>query len=199
MSDVRAKRRLEVMGRIQAAALDLFDARAFDRVTIEEIAAAAEVSAPTVYRHFGTKEQIVLWDEYDAALFHVLEERLRSRPLLDAVREAVFVPLNRVYTADAGRILRRARLGNKEPAIRAARDSNLGLFRTALARTFITAEACRDQLEADVIAGAVIATLQTAIDHWSAADGKEPLRRFIQRAFRHLRGVGARAKTRVKK
>ncbi|HEY7594201.1 MAG TPA: helix-turn-helix domain-containing protein, partial [Actinophytocola sp.] len=40
------------MRTIQEQALDLFDARGFDAVTIEEIAAAAEVSPSSVYRYF---------------------------------------------------------------------------------------------------------------------------------------------------
>jgi len=59
---LRERKRLAAMRRVQEVALDLFDARGFESVSIEEIARAAEVSPSSIYRYFGTKEQIVLYD-----------------------------------------------------------------------------------------------------------------------------------------
>jgi AcrR family transcriptional regulator len=62
---LQARKKLAAMHRIQASALDLFEERGFDQVGIEAVAAAAEVSPRTVYRYFGTKEMLVIWDEAD--------------------------------------------------------------------------------------------------------------------------------------
>lgn len=62
---MQARKKLAAMHRIQAAALDLFEAQGFDQVPIEAVAAAADVSPRTVYRYFGTKEMLVIWDEAD--------------------------------------------------------------------------------------------------------------------------------------
>src|SRR5688572_21914373 len=93
----RARRRSQTMRRVQEAALDLFERRGFDEVRIEEIAAASEVSSATIYRHFGTKERIVLWDEYDPMLEAAIAERLPGAAPLPAVREALVASLDRVY------------------------------------------------------------------------------------------------------
>jgi AcrR family transcriptional regulator len=61
---------------IQECALDLFDERGFGDVTIEEIAAAAEVSPSSVYRYFGTKEGILVADEFDTMSEEALREIL---------------------------------------------------------------------------------------------------------------------------
>jgi AcrR family transcriptional regulator len=193
-SGVWARRRLELMRRAQATALDLFEERGFDQVTIEEIAAVCDVSPPTIYRHFGIKEHLVLWDEYDALVLEGLAEHLRTLPLLDALRTAILDPLDRIYAADAQRILRRARLADKEPSVRAARASGLRLFRSAVARALVEADACRDEFEADVIAGAFFVALETAIEHWAATDAAVPLRRFIRRALRDLAAFGKRTR-----
>jgi AcrR family transcriptional regulator len=192
--DARGRRRLARMRLAQTAALDLFEARGFDQVTIEEIAAVCDVSAPTIYRHFGTKEQLVFWDEYDPVLFGVLAERLRSLPVLEALRAAILDPLERIYASDAGRILRRVRLAQKEPSLRAARASSMHAFRSALAGSLVAARSCRDAFEAEVLAGAFAVALETAIEHWAAADGAIPLRRFILRALRDLGAFADRAR-----
>ncbi|MFC8869348.1 helix-turn-helix domain-containing protein [Streptomyces sp. NPDC057148] len=64
---LRARRRRELMQHVRYVVLELFDAHVHDLVTIERIAEAVDVSASTVHRHFGTKEHLVLHDEYHPA------------------------------------------------------------------------------------------------------------------------------------
>lgn len=45
--------------RLEEIALPLFDERGYDAVTVEQLAAAAGVSAMTVYRHVGSKASLV--------------------------------------------------------------------------------------------------------------------------------------------
>ncbi len=51
--------------RLQDTAIRLFEERGFDDVTVEEVATAAGVSHMTFFRHFPTKESVVLDDPYD--------------------------------------------------------------------------------------------------------------------------------------
>lgn len=184
---LRQRKKRETMRHVQLTALGLFEAHGFDAVTIEDVARAALVSAPTIYRHFGTKEALVLWDEYDPALLRALGERLRADALGDAIREAIVRPLDRIYAAEASRILRRTRLVESHPGLRAAVASGLRALRTEMALTFLSSGVCRDPLEADVIAGVTTTALEVAMEHWARAGGKWPLRRFIERSLRLLR------------
>lgn len=57
---LRARKKARTHDTIADAAITLFLARGFDQVSINDIAAAAEVSKPTLFRYFPTKEDLVL-------------------------------------------------------------------------------------------------------------------------------------------
>ncbi|MCB9558995.1 MAG: TetR family transcriptional regulator [Kofleriaceae bacterium] len=179
------------MRRVQAAALDLFEARGYDAVTIEDIARAAEVSAPTVYRNFGSKERIVLWDEYDPSLLDDVAARLATAPPLAAVRDALEAALDRIYADDRDRILRRTRLLMRHPALRAASAGDQTGFRDALAAVLRGRRAVPDELDAAVLAAAVVGALAVAVEHWERQDGKVALGTILRRAFARLEAPAA--------
>ena len=55
----RDRKKLMTRRAIRSAALELFAERGYDDVTVAEITEAADVSAMTFYRHFGTKEAVI--------------------------------------------------------------------------------------------------------------------------------------------
>lgn len=59
-SGLRARKKERTRDAIGAAAVSLFLERGFDRVSVNDIAAAAEISKPTLFRYFPTKEDLVL-------------------------------------------------------------------------------------------------------------------------------------------
>jgi AcrR family transcriptional regulator len=179
------------MRRVQDAALRLFTERGFDRVNIDEIARAADVGVATIYRNFGTKEQLVLWDEYDPLLLEALSKELPENDVgdvVEAARRALSAALSQVYQRDHIRILTRATLTRLTPALEQAATSNLRPFRQAIAE--VLARRTRDALEAQVFAGAIVAALQAALDRWLDQAGDDPLGRCIDMAFRRLRRIG---------
>ena len=186
--DGRTLRRFKAMRRVQEAALDLFESRGFDQVTIEEIAAAAEVGPATIYRNFGTKERIVLWDELDPQLFAALATRLDEMPPLRAVLAATLETLAPLYETERGRILRRSRLVFGVPALRDASVADVRAMREGLAELFVARKAAERGLEANVLAGAAVSTLEMAIAEWVHARGRVALAAVLRRAFRHLTG-----------
>jgi AcrR family transcriptional regulator len=60
MSGLRERKRQRTHDTISEIAISLFLARGFDQVSVAEIAAAADVSKPTLFRYFPTKEDLVL-------------------------------------------------------------------------------------------------------------------------------------------
>lgn len=62
---LRERKKAKTRAAIQHEALRLFREQGYDETKIEQIAAAVEVSESTIYRYFPTKEDLVLWDEFD--------------------------------------------------------------------------------------------------------------------------------------
>ena len=60
MTGLRERQKANRTGRILRSASDLFRAQGYDAIRIEDIAAAAEVSAGTCYNYFSTKGDLLL-------------------------------------------------------------------------------------------------------------------------------------------
>jgi AcrR family transcriptional regulator len=187
---LRDRRRLAAMHRTQQVAVDLFTERGFEAVTVEQVAAAAEVSPISVYRWFGTKEGLVLWDEYDPPLFEAIRGRLPQMRPLEAVRQGLVETLDGVYDADRHLVLARTRLVLGEPALTTAAARNSAQMAAGLATLFAAAEATEEALRHRVIAAAVVAALTEALVEWTRLGGRVPLGVLIGAAL-DLLGEGA--------
>jgi AcrR family transcriptional regulator len=91
MGELRERKKRETRQRISDAATQLFFARGFDAVTVEEIAAAANVSKVTVFNYFARKEDLMFDREHEVN--QLLREALGKRPNgqspVDALRSLV--------------------------------------------------------------------------------------------------------------
>jgi AcrR family transcriptional regulator len=76
-SDLRSRKRLATRQGISVAATRLFLERGFDHVTVDEIAAAADVGRMTVFNHFPRKEDMFF--DRDEAGRETLRDALRRR------------------------------------------------------------------------------------------------------------------------
>jgi AcrR family transcriptional regulator len=185
--DLRQRKRLQAMRRIQSVALDLFDEHGFDDVTIERIAAEAEVSPSSVYRYFGTKEQLILWDEYDPAILQGVLEELHEHPPLEAVRRAVVALIGQRFETEETRVRRRTRYTMEEPSVQAAsalQAQQMGELLAGVLATKVGRE--QDDLDVQVFAHGVVGALLGGIHHWYRAGFVTPFDRIVDEAFRHV-------------
>jgi AcrR family transcriptional regulator len=90
---LRERKKEKTRAAIQQHALRLFRDQGYEATTVEQIAAAAEVSPSTFFRYFPTKEEVVMLDVYDPLLL----EALRSLPKELGVIPAMRVTLRQIF------------------------------------------------------------------------------------------------------
>ncbi len=183
---LRQRNRRNAMRLTQRRALDLFIERGFDAVTVAEIAETVGMAASTLYRHFETKEAIVLWDEHDQAIDSALDDALRRLPPFAAIREVFVEELGGRYDADLDFQLTRIRYIYATEQLHAAAVEADFRARDELTRGLEQVLARPQRSAAPIIAGAAMLALDVAIDRWQQAEAKTPLDQLIGEAFDHL-------------
>ena len=77
---LRERKKQKTREAIQREALRLFQAQGYEATTVEQIAAAAEISPSTFFNYFPTKEDVVLYDSYDPVMLSILAARPSVEP-----------------------------------------------------------------------------------------------------------------------
>jgi AcrR family transcriptional regulator len=199
MSGLRERWRLKAMRTIQERALDLFDAKGFGAVTIEEIAAAAEVSPSSVYRIFGTKEGILVADEFDTMSPEALEDLLELGDpvgsLLRVVRAYESAPEG---TAGAGETgvspspdrspWRRVRYFFTEPSVRTAACAALDRASQRIA-PLVAATGRVNETQARVAANALAFGYFAVLEQWYLDGGNRPIADYVEEGMRPLHSM----------
>jgi AcrR family transcriptional regulator len=86
---LRERKKAKTRTAMQRHALRLFREQGYEATTVEQIAAAAEVSPSTFFRYFPTKEDVVLYDPFDPLLIAALEAEPPELTPMQAIREAL--------------------------------------------------------------------------------------------------------------
>jgi len=195
-ASLRERKKLATRRLLRRVTLDLVAERGFTNVTVEDIAAAADVSTRTFFNYFPSKE---------AALFGMDPDRvteLRQRvardvpggTALDALR-AVMVSSAEAAAAELRELggdpadwLRLAKRAHADPHLRAARAAQMAMVERAIA------EGLAERLSADperdpypgLLAATAAAVFRTSMAFWAGSGGTVPLDRLINLAFQAL-------------
>ena len=188
---LRERWRENAVRTIQERALDLFDERGFDAVTIEQVAAAAEVSPATVYRYFGTKEGLLVADQFDSLSEEALKDLV---DLDDPVGSMLAIVRNYEAAAEeaphTGRgPWRRVRYFFREPSVRMA---VLASFDNAARRVApLMATNGMSETQARVAANALVFGYFAALERWYLDDGVRPIADYVEEGLEPLRAIWA--------
>src|SRR6202142_4641493 len=85
---LRERKKARTRASLREHALRLFGEQGYHATTVEQIAAAAEVSPSTFFRYFPTKEDLVLQDDMDTRMIEALDRQPAGLGLVAAARAA---------------------------------------------------------------------------------------------------------------
>lgn len=179
---LRDRQRADTRQRIQRQALRLFSDRGYDATTVNDVADAAGVSPMTVYRNFPTKEDLVLYDDFDQLTAATLPTLPTTGSLTDRIGRTALTILELAAAHDHDLLLARLRLMITTPALQARHlDSQ---FR--LQEAFVSAICADDptlEYGARAAASAVLGVTHTALLRWAEGDGEADLANLFREAF----------------
>ncbi len=187
-SGLRERNRQRRHERIADAALRLFAERGFDGVTIDEIAAAAEVSRRTFFRYFARKEDVLL--DWKRRIAEQLRDALDRRPADEAPMQAVHGALASVAADYAGApelTLGLVRAFESGPAL--AHDADCLAWDSVLADGLavrLGVDPARDPTPR-LVASVGFAVLGATVERWAAGGGEGDLVALIDDGFADLR------------
>lgn len=183
---LRERWRRDARRTIQERALDLFDEHGFAGVTIEQIAAAAEVSASSVYRFFGTKEGLIVADEFDSLSQDGIEDVLDPRDLVGSLLRAVSAYET---PGDGQGPWRRVRWFFKEPSVRMAACAAFDQASQRLVPLLV--KGGLPETQARVAAKALAFGYFGALEQWYLDGGDKPIAGYVEEGMEPLRRIWA--------
>ena len=180
---LRERKKLKTRESIQREAMRLIQKQGYEKTTIEQIAAAVEVSPSTFFNYFPSKEDVVLYDAYDPIIGQLLLERPADEPLSVAIRH-VLEEMAGIFERDRDIILARARLWLGEPVLRARLWEELErgqVFMSGLIAQRSGRDA--DDFEIRVTVMVIIMAAMEAMREWVRHDGKGSFLATLRRAL----------------
>ena len=166
---LRERKKLETRRALTDAAIELFARQGFDETTVEDIAAAVDVSPRTFHRYFARKEDAVFADSEGRL------ERFRARLVGDPEPGTVLVAVRHAavgtaaeYAESTERERARSRLVASTPALRAYNLGRYDEWASAIAAFAAAAvgEAPTDRWPA-MFGACAMAALTTATRRWA--------------------------------
>jgi AcrR family transcriptional regulator len=188
---LRERKKQKTRDSIQREAMRLIQEQGYEQTTIEQIAAAVEISPSTFFNYFPTKEDVVLYDAYDPVLAKLLLERPAGEPLSVSFR-GVLEAMGGIFERDRDIILARGRLWFEVPALRARLWEEVEKAQV-LMTGLIAQRSGRDadDFETRVTVMVMVSAAMEAMREWLRRDGKGSFIDLINQAL-DLVEAGAR-------
>lgn len=188
---LRERKKLKTRESIQREAMRLIGKQGYEQTTVEQIAAAVEISPSTFFNYFPSKEDVVMYDAYDPMIVSLMAERPVGEPLSASMR-SVLEAMSGIFERDREIILARGRLWFEVPALRARMWEQLDQAQLLMS-TVIARRSGRDpgDFEIRVIVMIAVTAALEGMREWLHRDGKGSFIELVNQAL-DLVDAGAR-------
>jgi AcrR family transcriptional regulator len=174
-SGLRERKKARTRAAIRRHALRLFRENGYQRTTVEQIAAAAEVSPSTFFRYFPTKEDLILQDDVDTQVVEAFERQPAGLKPVAAFRAALREVAGSFSQTDLDVIRETTALIRADPEIRARATDEFARMITVMSEALARRSGHpADDLAVRAMAGGfigVILSITLPVEGWPGAEG----------------------------
>jgi AcrR family transcriptional regulator len=169
---LRERRKRLTAADLEAAALRLFGERGFDGVTVDDIAAEADVSRRTFFRYFASKEDVLLADHFVqlARLREAMTSRPADEPILAALRNAI-LSMTGDFEDRREMVILRGRIMRETPSLQARSLVHQKAWEDAM-QDMVAERLAVDpavDMRPGVVSATTLAALRVAFTNWLTA------------------------------
>ena len=188
-SGLRQRKKAQTRQRIERVALELFTRHGFDAVTVETIAAEAEIAPRTFFHYFPTKEDVVLAD-YSDRLDRLITE-VGNRPADEhpwAALRAAFVHVGSDYQQQRERLVERFGIIARSPSVHARSLQLQAQWEDALATVLAQRQGAdpEQDLSSRLLAASALAAMRSSLRHWQVSGHRATHVEVLQACFDQL-------------
>jgi AcrR family transcriptional regulator len=182
----------DAVGRLQAAAFELFAEQGFERTTVAEITERAGLTKRSFFNHFADKREV---------LFGPVSERQReivtgeiaacpaALPPLDAVVRGLQAAADALFEGRRAGAMRREEIIDANPELQERELRKRAALTEAIAGALRARGTNADAALLSARAGVLVQ--QTAMQRWTGTAGNQPLRDHLSDALHELRMIAA--------
>jgi AcrR family transcriptional regulator len=171
-TSLRERKKARTRAAIREHALRLFREQGYDATTVEQIAAAAEVSPSTFFRYFPTKEDVIIQDGFDDRMFEALDRQPSSLSPVAALRAAMRETVATFTPAEWAEFQELSAIGMSHPQVRARMiDEMARMMETAADMVAKRTGRSPADMAVRVYAGAVIGAIMAVMGPEAYSEG----------------------------
>ena len=190
---LRERKKAKTREALHDAAMGLFSRQGFDRTTVEEIAAACEVSPRTFFRYFPTKEDVLFGDSGERSA--ALVETLAAQPLDLAPLAAIHAAMRTLactYNEQRDVLVARAAIVQGSPGLRAYKvEHQRGWDEALVAGLERRSRVAHDSLSPDdlrLLTSVSMAAFRAAFETWLEQPDQPDIVVIVDHAFEQVSG-----------
>jgi AcrR family transcriptional regulator len=186
---LRQRKQQQTRERLVEVAMALFHERGFEATTLDDIAAAADISRRSFFHYFASKEDVVFaWQEAaSVALVAALSARPAEESMFAAAENAILALAKQL---DSDEVLAMAHLKRDNPALQGRDQVKYEKLERALAEALgKRAGQKADKLQARLVAMITTGAMRIGGEVWAAEGAHEKPETSAKRTFAAIRAI----------